>query len=83
MRTILILSLISLLGCKAHKSQTKLEAEASEYAKREGGNVRAVNCVTLDSDGDHYVTCAIFRGDNTREEILCTIDADENGCKAK
>ncbi len=78
----ILLAIIMLAAC-GHKDKSELEKEAMSYATKEGGNVKAVNCVTLDSDGDHYVTCTIFYGDRQKEEILCTIDKSDEGCKAK
>ena len=81
MKRFLLLAFL-LAACDV-RGKAELEDEAAAFAKKLRVPVRAVDCVTIDSDYDGYVSCTIFPEDGEPLSIVCARALNQEGCKIK
>jgi hypothetical protein len=81
--TVFALALVVIVaGCDEFKTVAEIETEATAFDRMiDGDAFKAATCVTLDSDGDGYVTCTVFRRAQEPYAIECTCRKGNHGCK--
>lgn len=73
--------LVSTVGGCRDADWQRAEKAAQDYAKNIGGATGKVSCMKMDSDGDGYCRCNVFRLKKDPLEIECGCDKYCIWCK--
>jgi len=66
----LVVGIVGMTACVDHKNEA--ESQARKWATSMGLDVKGVNCVNHDTDGDGYVSCTVSDANEKLHAIECT-----------